>query len=564
MRKNSLARQARRAYDQGELARICTLREDRFGRAFGMQTVRVEPRWKSFRSDQSEDYYHFRDNNSSVLAVAHLDTVVSQKGRVPHFRSTERGPLITSGALDDRLGAYVILNLLPKLGVTCDWLLTVGEESGASTAEHFSPGGKKYDWAIEFDRGGTDVVMYQYEDDASMRLIEAAGAETGWGSFSDIAFLDQLGVKAFNWGVGYRGNYHSKAGYAYLNDTFAMVAKYLRFHEQNAGTRLPHDPDAGRYGSRSYGYYGKQHDDYYADCDVCMTRESVDSVTGYCLYCNACADCGQIENEGCMCFVPSHVRDEVTQAGSRIVSVTPARDWREMTWDEYCALRPGRRSALYDDVLCAECSRHVARCECDYDENPGSQPVKVPADAECFNCGKNLVDECTCELGKAHEDAQRIDGPGPLISAAPPWSEHRPDVSHGLGVPVSQKSSRIRAGEARSAVNPPAVFPDADLGWHAAAMNGDLNIVAHTPGQNWARVCLRCAARWPHPIAGSADIHPESDCPGCHRCDLVRLGRVSTGAIHVIPAHLAGESDACELCQAEVHQAKATISRLDR
>lgn len=533
MRKNSLARQVRRAYRQDELARICTLREDRFGRAFGMQTVRIPADRKSSSlwssSGLPEDYYHFRDNNASVLAVAHLDTVVSQKGRVPRFRSTEKGPLIISGALDDRLGAYVILSLLPKLGVTCDWLLTVGEESAQSTAEHFDARGKKYDWVIEFDRGGTDVVMYQYDDRASRRAVEASGASMGSGSYSDIAYLEHLGVKAFNWGVGYGGNYHSVDGYAYLNDTFSMVAKYLRFHEQNAGTAMPHEPDK-RSGSGNlktgYGSYGRydsyDDDDYYGTCVSCGEKEVVDSVTWYCTFCGVCQDCGGTDPgvaadwndpdvDTCQCYAPKQ----------RGTGDPDARDWRAMDWDEYCRLRP---AAADDDAL------------------------------------KN-----------AYAKARDRDGPGTLVPArrspslAPPWSEYRPDVSHGLGVPTGRKvrqswNPELREAPAgRSAVNPPAVFPDADLGWHEAAGGGadGLFVVAHKPGQAWAQICLRCAARWPHPV-GSTDIHPEADCPGCDRCTAEWWTR--TGTKHVIPAHLAGDSNLCRLCLDEADR----LSELDR
>src|SRR5579871_6354751 len=220
---DTLASEVRKAYSQDKLAQICLLPEAKFGRAFGMETVRTRHHsWRSrWRDDGPADYYHFRDNGSRVLAVAHLDTVVRKDGRTPHFSDTRKGPLIRSGALDDRLGAYVILQLLPAMGITCDWLLTTGEESCASTAGDFTAR-KDYDWLIEFDRMATDVVMYQYECAAGQDAIEAAGAQMGHGSFSDVAALDHLGVLGFNWGVGYRGNYHSEAGYAYLEDTFAM------------------------------------------------------------------------------------------------------------------------------------------------------------------------------------------------------------------------------------------------------------------------------------------------------------------------------------------------------
>lgn len=311
MRKN---KRIARAYSQDALTRVLTMPESEFGRAYGMETTDVVRGWKSYR-DEDQDYYHFRDNGSNVLAVAHLDTVVTPKGRRPHFRNTHNGPVVTSGALDDRLGAYVILELLPKLGVTCDWLLTVGEESGCSTAEYFKTS-KDYHWVIEFDRGGMDVVMYQFEDADSRDLVEAAGATMGSGSFSDIASLEHLGVKAFNWGVGYQGNYHSPQGYAFLGDTFSMVAKYLRFHEQNAGQVMTHDE----------GSYYSSRDDFYLDCDWCGTKRSVDTVTWYCTYCGACQDCGSTDPkiaeewndpdvDVCMCYTPASSRGSWWKCG---------------------------------------------------------------------------------------------------------------------------------------------------------------------------------------------------------------------------------------------------------
>lgn len=308
-KRNKPGREIRKAYSQDQLARICMMDERDFGREFGMETVPVELKWTP-KYSQPEDYYHFRDNGGSVLAVAHLDTVVDPAGRRPYFFNTDRGPFIRSGALDDRLGAYVILDLLPKLGIRHDVLLTVGEESCASTAEYFTTS-KDYDWVIEFDRGSTsDVVMYQYEDLESQWAIEAAGAELGRGSFSDIAYLEHLGVKAFNWGVGYQGNYHSVRGFAYLNDTFAMVAKYMRFLAQNAGSRMEHKPE----------YSSRNDFDTYFDCFYCEAKEAVDSATWYCKHCGTCADCGGYDPvlveqwqdpdaEACSCYVPAKLQE---------------------------------------------------------------------------------------------------------------------------------------------------------------------------------------------------------------------------------------------------------------
>lgn len=219
----------RAAFDGTSLIDIC----ERDASDFGDYATRVD--LAPDRPDHDR-FYFYKDNGSDILAVAHLDTVQSDRGT--QVTDTASGLLVTSGALDDRLGAYVILEMLPRLGIVCDWLLTTDEEMGATTAEDFATD-KAYNWIIEFDRGGTDVVLYQYETDDLSDLVEDSGARVGVGSYSDICALEHLGVAAFNWGVGY-ADYHSTRSHAWLDDTFRSVARFVKFHKANAETRLPH------------------------------------------------------------------------------------------------------------------------------------------------------------------------------------------------------------------------------------------------------------------------------------------------------------------------------------
>jgi hypothetical protein len=217
------------AFDEDALIRVCEMHD------FSEYAPRyeLEP-WP----DGDERFFHYQDNGSDILAVAHLDHV--QGDGTCHVINTPAGQLAVSGALDDRLGAYVILELLPRLGIKCDWLLTTDEEMGATTASAFDAP-KDYNWIIEFDRGGTDVVMYDFETPELVDLVEEAGARVGIGSYSDICELEYLGCAAINWGVGYE-DYHSPRAHAWLEDTFRMVEKFMRFHEVNADVFLPHYP----------------------------------------------------------------------------------------------------------------------------------------------------------------------------------------------------------------------------------------------------------------------------------------------------------------------------------
>lgn len=180
------------------------------------------------------------DNGASILAVAHLDTVQHAN----YFDIVDRGKdgcIIYSPSVDDRLGAYIILDILPKLGVNIDILFTDGEEIGRSTAANFTaPEGKSYNWMFQFDRAGDDVVMYQYDTPANRALLVAAGLKPGNGSFTDICKLDKLGVSGFNFGTGYANN-HSVWAYFDLGVCIDMIEGFLKFYHANKDTRLVHE-----------------------------------------------------------------------------------------------------------------------------------------------------------------------------------------------------------------------------------------------------------------------------------------------------------------------------------
>jgi hypothetical protein len=240
-------------FDPAMMAAICEEDENNFAGFYDMERVEVD-------QPAPHNFYNFLDRGSNILAVAHLDTVASKDKRKCRFVDTEgAGPIVVSRALDDRIGAYSILEWLPALGFSPDVLLTVGEESGKSTAGLYEPY-KQYDWIIEFDRGGTDVVLYCYDDTPTRKLVSDTGATVGRGSISDISYLYNCGVKAFNWGTGYR-DYHTAKSHAWLADTWEMMDYFLLFLEQNETTHLPHVHEEKKsytpnYGSGSGGYYG--------------------------------------------------------------------------------------------------------------------------------------------------------------------------------------------------------------------------------------------------------------------------------------------------------------------
>jgi hypothetical protein len=191
----------------------------------------------------------FRDNGASILGVAHLDTVA-------WARPVYKGSTVWCPQLDDRLGAWVLCDVLPNMGIKFDLLLTTGEESGRSTASHFVPP-RQYNWVFSFDRRGTDCVMYDYETEDRVDLLDGYGFQTGFGSFSDISALTHLGVAGFNFGVGYHGE-HTYQCRADLGDTLRQAERFAAFYHGEKNTAQPWVP---RPRKRSFVRFGFDWDD---------------------------------------------------------------------------------------------------------------------------------------------------------------------------------------------------------------------------------------------------------------------------------------------------------------
>lgn len=233
----------------------------------------------------------YKNNDSPVLAVAHLDTVLELR----HFyvNTISKDDYIFNAQLDDRLGAYIICDLLPSLGLKHDLLLTEGEEIGRSTAYHFQPS-KQYNWAFSFDRKGEDVVTYQYDDKSWVKTIEQSGFKMGNGSFSDIAFLDDLGVKCMNIGTGYHGE-HSDLCYARMSELKRQINRFIGFYNTNKDTRFPHVESKGYYKARNTrveSRFGDAWDDGdYTDdlyCKMCGLRIGRHQITDNFWVCDTC------------------------------------------------------------------------------------------------------------------------------------------------------------------------------------------------------------------------------------------------------------------------------------
>lgn len=177
----------------------------------------------------------FQDNGAKILAIAHLDTV-NKPGKLS-VKKISGETTIFCPTLDDRLGAYLLLDVLPKFGCRYDVLLTDNEECGFSTGADFW--GSRYRWMFQFDRRGTDVVMYQYENKEARKAVHQAGLRMGFGSYSDIADMGQLGVCGFNFGTGYYDEHWN--AFAVVSDVCFSVRGFLNFYWENHKRKFQFD-----------------------------------------------------------------------------------------------------------------------------------------------------------------------------------------------------------------------------------------------------------------------------------------------------------------------------------
>lgn len=209
----------------------------------------------------------FIDNKANILGVAHRDNYGTDYGGNDfHFQIVK--DRIYNASLDDRLGVYLLVDLLAKFGLEYDILITTDEEIGNSTAMYFKPSEDRYNWIFQFDRRGTDVVTYSYIEDAWIEAIEDTFFKLGHGSFSDICYLDGLGVSAMNIGTAYY-NEHTPYSYVAMPEFIGMVSYFLQFYGKYADTKFKHTPKPKTtYVGKSYDWYNPNwKSEWYRDLD---------------------------------------------------------------------------------------------------------------------------------------------------------------------------------------------------------------------------------------------------------------------------------------------------------
>jgi len=201
-----------------------------------------------------KDLLIHQDNGKRILVVAHMDSVQAHfqepkknsQGKRNRRLAVESAAEIqarwakqyhTGPVVDDRLGCAMALGCMGF----ADLLFTDAEEVGQSTAAYFDPP-REYNWIVGFDRRGTGVVTYKYND----KVWQDALKETftiEHGSVSDISYLTKHKTSAFNLGIGYYNEHTARATWN-IKDNELQTARFLAFLRKHGDTRFPHDPSA--------------------------------------------------------------------------------------------------------------------------------------------------------------------------------------------------------------------------------------------------------------------------------------------------------------------------------
>ncbi len=162
----------------------------------------------------------FFDNGGKVLFVAHMDTILP-----PKIMGYSKDTIWATG-LDDRLGCLLAYNLGHEYGA--DILLTDLEESFATTAaDHIC---KDYNWIVEFDRRGNDVVTYN-NDSPEFLVALKEHWKIGIGVYSDICDL-KTPTCSFNLGIGYEFA-HNEDSFVDLITLKQQLTAFKLFYKDN-------------------------------------------------------------------------------------------------------------------------------------------------------------------------------------------------------------------------------------------------------------------------------------------------------------------------------------------
>lgn len=207
-----------------------------------IQTLKHSIKYDNWSEDliENEYSYFYRDNNADILAVCHADIVTPLQDCKVVAYDEDCLDYVFSPYLDDYLGIFTLLHYLPKYFpyINYDILITNFEEIGQSTMQDFvNDCSKDYNWIVQFDRRGEDVVTYQYSHKKFNKALNKH-FKVGHGSCSDISKAEALETMAFNVGIGYHKE-HQINCYANLNEYVRQINRFVNFYNEYCDRNFP-------------------------------------------------------------------------------------------------------------------------------------------------------------------------------------------------------------------------------------------------------------------------------------------------------------------------------------
>jgi len=232
--------------------------------------------------------YHFFNNESPILLVAHLDTVhVEKPGK---FQTTDGYTYAAKHGIgaDDRNGIVAILELLERSEYAGQMrpsvLLTCQEEVGGVGVRQFVKSSemvhlvKQKNIFIQFDRkGANEFVTYGYSNEELFSELKRAGFKHGHGSYTDISTLmqttDTMGV---NFSAGYY-NAHTKKESSNFQELETNINRVLELLPVLVQQQFFATEDLETYYSPSLYYNGEDIDNRYDQLEL-FDEDEYDSV----------------------------------------------------------------------------------------------------------------------------------------------------------------------------------------------------------------------------------------------------------------------------------------------
>lgn len=213
------------------------------------------------------------DNNADILGVAYIGEEYPEE---VFFSKNKKVGQVWSPVLRQRLGAHILINELPALGVEADILIVSDNSLGSSNADVFF-GATEYNWMFSFDLPKTGVALYEYENDHLVAELQSRGFvvrdDPEYAAIEDLWFM---GVAGFNFGNGILGE--GKFANLLIRLAEKQMHRFVRFYRALAGQMFEYDP-ADQFDNEVlatntddgdiYDFSGPKSFESYDDCSFC-------------------------------------------------------------------------------------------------------------------------------------------------------------------------------------------------------------------------------------------------------------------------------------------------------